>query len=139
MFDVETHYLCHICVGVYKKYVCVCVCVCVHACVQLQGNREDYKYRVGSSLVWCSSKHGIIHIGRLHCLQIYVVVLRALPLFRLQTKQSNCWRWPSSFLAVLAGKCLPERRSTAGWHRGDGPAGKGASAVETISCCARWI
>jgi hypothetical protein len=56
--------------GVYKsqkKDSCVIVysviCPCVYYPVW------SYKYLVGSTLVWCNSKQGTMHMGISHCLQ----------------------------------------------------------------------
>ena len=40
--------------------------------------RQPYRYLWRSTFVWCSSKHGMMHMGILHCLHMNVVVF--LPL-----------------------------------------------------------
>ena len=63
-----------------------------------------HKYLCGSTLVWYSSKHGVMHIGRLHCLHMYVVVFLPRPLFLLHTVHSVCLFFPDSVQGRLSGK-----------------------------------
>ena len=63
-----------------------------------------YRYRCGSTFVWCSSKQGTMHIRALHCLHMYVVVFLPLPFLWLQTEQFLC-RWtPEADFSICAGK-----------------------------------
>ena len=81
------------------------------------------KYLTGSTLVWYSSKQGMIHMGWWHWLHIKLVVFRPWPLFLLHTTHTFCPLLPDGVQGRWLGKCRSVSRACGGsgrwslpWH-----------------------